>query len=303
MPAAKPSAASKKCKLSAITNPILNGLSIGLTFGPDGLQLCSKTFNCCGGLGWQDTDGGVKLCQLQSRFSRVLALEKRYNEVWGATMPFGDYLQWLGSWDLEIIKTVSSMHKGYSAQCRLIENSPLCIKGKPSACWAMALVAIWRFGKAAEVVPFHQLSPHQLHALLPRAPQSAGSGSGSSSGSSTGSGASSRQISNSGFVLVEKISGLHREDKALWLEYLVHYAYSSNIFLILEVPPQESMPVGRQGASAGAAAELQRRMSRQQPKAFYEHLDRDCQSKLFQMQREPNPRLMSPISPNPSELS
>lgn len=261
--------AATKCKLNAITNPILNGISVGLNFGPEGPELCPKTFNCCAGLGWQDTPAGVKICELKARFRRVQDLCRAYGAVWGHVLPFDDYLQWLASWDFEIIKTVSGMLKGYAPQCRLIENSPLCIKGKPSACWAMALVAVWRFGQQARVVPFHQIKPAELHRLLPAA-------------------------DGQGFVLVEKVAGLYREDKALWLEYLIHTAYAANVFLILEILPA-ARKEGR--LKGGAAREFQRRLAEAEPKSFREHLDADGQSKLGEMQRLPNPKFRTAVDP------
>lgn len=138
----------------------------------------------------------------------------------------------------------------------------------------MALVAIWRFGKQAQVVPFHQVQPASLHTLLPKA-----------------------AAGELGFVLVEKVEGLYREDRALWLEYLVHFAYGSNVFLILEIPPPAAPP--RSAPAGRAAKEFQRRLGAQKAKPFHEHLDADCQSKLGQMQREPNPKLMTPVAPIP----
>lgn len=259
---------TSKCKLTAISNPILNGLSVGLNFGPDGPTLCAKTFNCCAGNGWQDTPGGVKICQLKSRFRRVEILVRAYEAMWGPVLPFSDYLQWLSAWDFEIIKNVSHMLKGYAPQCRLIENNPLCIKGKPSACWAMALVALWRFGKEAEVVPFHAINPASLHELI-------------------------IDSAAPGFILVEKIGELYKEEKALWLEYLINQAYNSNVFLVLEILP----PKAPKQLEGGAAEEARRRFYQQPAKPFREHLDADGQSKLDEMQRLPNPKFRSAVDP------
>lgn len=260
--------APKKCNLAAISDPRLNGLTVGLNFAEEGPTLCPKTYSCCAGLGWQDTPSGVQVCELRARFRRVENLVRAYEAMWGAVLPFSDYLQWLAAWDFEIIKNVSHMLKGYAPQCRLIENSPLCIKGKPSACWAMALVAVWRFGKEAEVVPFHEIKPSSLHELI-------------------------IDSAAPGFVLVEKIGELYKEEKALWLEYLINQAYNSNVFLVLEILP----PKAPNQLEGGAAREFRRRLAETEPKSFREHLDADGQSKLGEMQRLPNPKFRTAVDP------
>lgn len=268
-PGASRAAATKKCKLSAISTPLLNGVHVGLNPSADGLMLCPKTFGCCGGAGHQQHAEGVRRCQLQSRYSRALALEQSYERVWGQTMPFEAYLSWLSREDRSIVSTIADMVKGYSVQCRLIQNSPLCIKSKPSVCWAMALAAIWRFGQGAEVVPFHQLKASAIHGLVRR---------------------------SHGFLLVEKIANLHNNDEALRLEYLVDVAYACNVFLILEILPAKELSA-KGSAAEGALKAFRKRVAADEAKPFPEHLDADCRSKLAEMRRLPNPRFATTVDP------
>lgn len=256
----------KKCKMATISSPYLNGVHIGLIPSPDGLTLCPKTFACCAGTGWQDSPEGLRHCEVKSRLARAREVEAHFQRVWGRVRSFEQYLSEVSAYDQQLVQGVSAMIKGYAAQCRLIENSPLCIKGKPSACWAMALSAAWRFGHEATVIPFHSL---RLEAIPKRIPK------------------------GNGVLFVEQIDGLYNAATALKLEYLIDVAYACNVFLVLEVLPRAAPKPAR----AGAMKAFQRRIAADQDRPFYEFLQPDSQSKLGEMLRMPNPKFATAVDP------
>lgn len=263
----------KRCKLDAISNPILNGISLGVDFSGLEPKLCEKTFTCCEGSGLIMEDQKVNICRVKSRFNQICELHTQYKYLWQESEPFTAYLDRFKKWDSDILKAISSIVKGYAPQCRVIENSSANSLKKPSPLWAMAISSSWRFGIPAKLIHFPKLNGKELARL-----------------------GSIKSDSNRSFLLVENISELYIESKAIQLEYIISMCYSTNTYLILEILDMDKKTYhdNKRTSKWGALNEVfYRKNNYSENQSFHNFLDKNVLSKLSSLRNLPNPAHLS----------
>lgn len=244
------------CVLRNLDNPMLNGLTLGLTCQEEGqVSLQLDMFPCCAGEGmaWDDRFEGVRTCSVKARLHRVQKLFYHYHRIWpqAARGPH----QIPASFASALLQELGAVLKRDKAQAQVAFTGH---KNQPSLLWSKALAMLWRFGVEARVINLMKSDPKEVVAFT-------------------------KDHDGPLALFVEQIDKLWDPLHAETLEHLVQRCYNADAFLWLEFP-QEQAPETENAGDLSLKAEFSRRIARKKKSQHpFEMLSRDCISRLQSM--------------------
>lgn len=243
------------CILRSLDNPLLSGLSLGLSATKEGqVSINPQFFPCCGGeaQAFDVRKNGFQMCALKGRLSRLHELMAFYTKCFPDTarMPF----QATPAWTNQILQELAGTFKrdlmpaaiSYTAQ-----------KTQPSLLWSKAFAAIWRFGmdvRFCRITDFDALE-------LSRATKASDKPSA---------------------IFLDQIDKLWDPQIVEAVEYVIQQAYNAHSFIWLEFVHEPAITTGAH-ETLDVRQTLTRRLSKLKDKHPLDHLSRDALSRLESM--------------------
>ena len=244
------------CVLSNLDNPLLNGLTLGLSCQEEGqISLQTDMFPCClaQGMAWDDHLGGIRTCSLQSRLHRVQKLFFMFHKTWPKAKRGPHQIS--AAVSSTILQEVAAVLKRDSPPVQIVFSGQ---KNSSSLVWSKALAALWRFGVEARVLNLLKSDAKDMVAFT-------------------------KDHHGPLALFVEHIDKLWDPQHAEALEHLVQRAYNADAFLWLEFV-QEHQAEAENSGDVTLKAEFARRISRKRKsKHPWAMLSRDCMSRLQSM--------------------
>ncbi len=244
------------CVLSNLDNPMLNGLTLGLSCADDGqVQLQTDMFPCCQALGmsWDDYLCGIRTCTLQARLHRVQKLFFYFRKTWPNAVRGPHQIP--AAFSSSILQEVGAVLKRDKPQAQVGFGGQ---KNQASLVWSKALATLWRFGVEARVLNLLKSDPKDMVAFT-------------------------SDHSGPLALFVEQIDKLWDPQNAEALEHLIQRAYNADAFLWLDFVQELPSDVDTQD-DVSLKAEFTRRISKKRKSVHpLDHLSRDSLSRLQSM--------------------
>ncbi|MCX6130710.1 MAG: hypothetical protein NTX25_16825 [Proteobacteria bacterium] len=244
------------CVLRNLDNPLLNGLTLGLSFADDGqVSLQKDMFPCCSaeGLAWDKAGCGIRSCTVRGRLYQVQKLFYHYRKAWPHCPRLPNQVP--ATYARTILQEVGAVLKHDKAKAQISFTSQ---KIQPSMLWSKALASLWRFGVETRVINLQKIEKHELvrftsdhHGPLA--------------------------------LFVEQVDKLWDPLHGEAFEHLVHRAYNAEAFLWLEFLHEPYQAHESQNAEQDHSlkASFSRRISQKKASRHpFELLSRDCLSRL-----------------------
>lgn len=256
--------AKKKCVLTSLANPNLNGLLIGLKWVPGTRQfeLDDRYFPCCHAIGTQNVEASVEIsprpglvarCELRKRIEMVNNIVDLFFSYWPkeTQLPQQESM----SSEARLLANVSDAVKGYQPQASLLSGH----HRTASHLWLMALTCAWRFGLSVHIVNARMVSTISLPM---------------------------NKLAHGRFaIFIEQMDKMWDSVRAQSISSLVHFAYNSNALLWIEVCKQTDKVGAAQQSTVSDF--IKGRISQLKAKSPLEFLDADCQSRIKSMRHHP----------------
>ena len=239
------------CILRSLDNPLLSGLSLGLSSTKEGtLSVSPQFFPCCAGSGqaWDNRLNGYRICALKGRMTRLHDLMTFYSKCYPDTarMPF----QVTPAWCNQILQELAGTFKRDRLPATVSYTSQ---KGQPSILWSKAFGAIWRFGMDVRFCRLTDFDPSELSQLT--------------------------KMSTKPFaIFLDQVDKLWDPQVLEALEYVVQQTYNSQAFLWMEFV-HEPM-VGGDSDAMNVRQSIARKVSKLKDKHPLDYLGRDSLSRL-----------------------
>jgi hypothetical protein len=237
--------------LKNLDNPLLNGITLGLTIEEDQVTLQPGMFPCCAaqGMVWDERNCAYRSCDLRSRLHRVQKLMYQFRRIWPQSQR-GPHLT-TAPYAVQTLQELASVFRHDLPPGRLQYSSQ---RQMPSTLWTRALGSMWRFGVEARIINLQRLNPSELAAFTSEA-------------------------SGPLALFVEQVDKLWDPLLTEYLEHVIQRAYNAEAFLwvdcVLDAPREDGA-----GSDLSVKAAFSRKIAHlrnQHPLSF---LSRDSLSRL-----------------------
>lgn len=240
------------CVLHNLDNPLLSGLSLGLSFSKEQtLSLSPQMFPCCQGNGfaWDDQARGYHACNLKARLFRLQDLLNRYQRSF-PNSPRHPY-QVTAAWSHQILLELAGVFRHDRPPAAVSYTSQ---RNQPSLLWSKAFAAVWRFGMDVRIARLTDFDPLELSRLT------AGSDKPFA-------------------IFIDQVDKLWDPAIVEAVEFVVQQTYNAQAFLWIEFVHEQGM-AGEESGDGNLRESLSRRLKKIKDKHPLDLLSRDCLSRL-----------------------
>lgn len=245
------SKASSSCILQNLDNPLLSGLSLGLSFTKEQtLSLSPQMFPCCQGNGfaWDDRHRGYHACSLKGRIFRLQDLLARYQKTFPNQTRYP--YQVTAAWSHQILQELAGVFRHDRLPATVSYTSQ---KTQPSLLWSKAFAAVWRFGMDVRFARLTDFNPVELARLT--------------------------ADSDKPFaIFIDQVDKLWDPAIIEAVEYVVQQTYNSQAFLWIEFVHEQGM--NDEATDGSVRSSITKRLQKLKDKHPLDLLSRDCLSRL-----------------------
>jgi hypothetical protein len=245
------SQASTSCVLQNLDNPLLSGLSLGLSFTKDqSLSLSPQMFPCCQGNGfaWDDRQRGYHACSLKGRIFRLQDLLSRYQKAFPNQTRFP--YQVTAAWSHQILQELAGVFRHDRLPATVSYTSQ---KTQPSLLWSKAFASVWRFGMDVRFARLTDFNPVELQRLT-------------------------AETDKPFAIFIDQIDKLWDPAIIEAIEYVVQQVYNSQAFLWMEFVHEQGM--NDEPGDGTVRGSIAKRLQKLKDKHPLDLLSRDCLSRL-----------------------